>query len=343
MANPNGQNGSTQAPPANGGQKQNQAIQKVDPKQQAISNFNQYLELRKSTLSRVLPKHMTPERLIKVAMLAYSKTPKLRECSLESVGQAVMQAAELGLEPGGVLGHAYLVPYGNTCTLIPGYRGLIELARRSGEIESIEAHVVYANDKFTLKFGLDPVLEHEPNLDSEPGGLRFVYAIAKLKDGGKQLEVMTKAQVDAIRKRSKSGNNGPWVTDYEEMARKTVVRRLVKYLPLSTERAETLAKALELDNDNEAIDVTATHGDVEFKASSRSAAVLAKLQAEGKSEDAVFDVPDAIPEVAAMVETPSGLSEPNLAAKTEPAKAEEKPAPKVHEAAGGKIKITEVE
>jgi recombinational DNA repair protein RecT len=127
--------------------------------------------------------------------------------------------------------------------MIPGYRGLISLARRSGQLKSIEARVVYANDTFGIEYGTSPFLKHVPNLTGDPGPLVLVYAVARLVDGGEQVEVMTKVQVDAIRSRSRAGKSGPWVTDYDEMARKTVVRRICKYLPLSVE----LAKALEID------------------------------------------------------------------------------------------------
>lgn len=211
-----------------------------------------FLESKKDAIAEVLPKHLTPERVIKVALIAYNKTPALQQCSQSSLLMAIVQASEVGLEPGGALGHAYLVPYKQTCQLIIGYRGLIDLARRSGQIASIEAHVVHENDKFRCHFGTNPVLEHEPAWKGEPGEIVCVYAIAVLKDGSKQVEVMTRAQVDAIKNRSRASSNGPWVTDYAEMARKTVVRRLCKYLPLSVE----MQKALEIDNANDPIDIT---------------------------------------------------------------------------------------
>ncbi len=264
----------------------------ITQQQKQTIQFRDYLDARRGNLATVLPKHLTPERVIKIALAAYSKTPKLRECSMDSVYAAVLQAAELGLEPGGALGHAYLVPYGQTCTFIPGYRGLIELARRSGEIESIEAHVVYERDTFKLRFGLDLTLEHEPYLDGDPGKLRFVYGIARLKGGERQVEVMTKAQIDAIRARSRSGNNGPWVSDYEEMARKTVVRRLCKYLPLSPERAQPLSTAIEHDESDlgPIIDVVPT--ETETKAESRTAAVLERVQQAQQPEPSKVQIID---------------------------------------------------
>lgn len=296
------------------------AIQRSDPRQQKVINLRDYLEVRKKSLADVLPRHMTPDRVIKVALAAFSKTPKLQECTIESVAQSIMQAAELGLEPGGALGHAYLVPYGNTCTLIPGYRGLIRLARQSGEIDSIETHPVHANDKFTLKFGLNPILEHEPCLDGDPGELRFVYAIARLKDGGHQLEVMTKAQVDKIRSGSKGGNSQAWKDSFDEMARKTVVRRLCKYLPLSPEKSDTLAKALEID-DEPSIDVVAVR-DAEVKAETRSDQVLRKAK-KGAAVEPPLDVESEPADVSAPPtqnpdEPPPGVSLPTLADQPAP-------------------------
>src|SRR5690349_18973964 len=121
-------------------------------------NLQQLLESRKQAMAMVLPKHLSPDRLIKIALVAISKVPKLLDCNQESVLRSVMTAAELGLDCGGALGGAYLVPYGNDCQLIIGYRGMIDLARRSGEIVSIEARVVWKNDKFDVKFGTDTTI-----------------------------------------------------------------------------------------------------------------------------------------------------------------------------------------
>lgn len=226
-------------------QNQTAAIEKIDPRQ---ANLKDLFNRSKGAIAQVLPKHLTADRILKVTLAATSRTPKLLECSQTSILQSVMQAAQLGLEPGGPLGHAYLVPFKKECTLIVGYRGLIELARRSNQLDSIEARVVYARDKFRISFGLHQVLEHEPSYEEDPGEIVGVYSIARLKDGAPQVEFMTRAQVDKIRRRSPTSNfsDSPWRSDYDEMARKTVVRRICKYLPLTAE----LATALEL-NENE--------------------------------------------------------------------------------------------
>jgi recombination protein RecT len=145
------------------------------------------------------------------------------------------------------LGQFYLVPFGNVATPIIGYRGLLELARRSGQISSIRAVVVYEKDTFKLTEGIEQTIHHERYLGGDAGKPVYVYAVARLKDNSVQVEVMSRAQVEAIRARSRSGTNGPWVTDWEEMAKKTVFRRLAKWLPLASERFE---KALEMDNDD---------------------------------------------------------------------------------------------
>ena len=223
-----------------------------------IDGLRDLLAKARPSMEMVLPKHVNAERLIKVALVAVSKTPKLLECTKTSIVQSVMKAAELGLDCGGALGSAYLVPYkknskdarGNwqsemVCQLIVGYRGLIDLARRSGALSSIEARVVRERDRFELAFGLEPKLIHEPFLDGEAGGVRLVYCVARLTDGGTHVEVMTRDQVERIRERSKASKDGPWVTDWEEMARKTVVRRTCKYLPLSAE----IVRAMQEDRD----------------------------------------------------------------------------------------------
>ena len=261
-----------------------------------MGSLKSLFEKKKDAIAAILPKHLTAERIVKVTLSALSRNPELLACSQESIFFAVIQAAELGLEFGGVLGHAYMVPYKNKHTkrleavFIPGYRGLIALARRSGQIVSIEAHPVYERDKCVVRFGTNPTLDHEPFLDGDPGQIRLVYAVATLKDGGQQVEVMSLAQVLAIRDRSPAGQSGPWVSDFDEMARKTVVRRLWKYLPMSIE----MVKAAE--------------------------AVDAAAGADGGDFSGITDMmAESIPEVealeAAPADRPSGDLKAKLAAK----------------------------
>ena len=205
----------------------------------------------KSQIATAVPKHITPDRLMRVALVEMNKNPTLGLASPKSFVSAIIQCSSLGLEPGGALGHVYLIPFGNgkdekgrsNVQVIIGYRGMIDLARRSGQIVSISARAVYENDTFEFEYGLDETIRHKPCTDADKGVLTHVYAVAKLKDGGVQFEVMSVADVKAIQKQSKAGTNGPWVTHFEEMAKKTVVRRLFKYLPVSIE----IQKAVGLD------------------------------------------------------------------------------------------------
>lgn len=199
-----------------------------------------------------LPSHMTPERLLRIALTEVRRHPTLAECSQASLLSAVFSCAQLGLEPGGALGHAYLVPYKREVQFILGYRGMIDLARRSGLIESLTAHAVFEGDRFECVYGLLENLVHEPDWTNQnrtdPTKLRFVYAVARLTGGGVQFDVLSRAEIDAVRRRSKAGASGPWSTDYVPMALKTVVRRLFKWLPVSIE----IARAVGLDEAGEA-------------------------------------------------------------------------------------------
>lgn len=209
-------------------------------------------------IAMALPRHLTPERLVRICTTELRKIPKLAACSPASFVGAVIQCAQLGLEPGGALGHVYLIPFEKRkkvdgkwvtvetiCQVIIGYRGMLDLARRSGQIESISAYAVYEGDTFRCRLGLEPTLEHEPDWDNvgreAPDKIRLVYAVARLVGGGKQFVVMRRAEVEAIRARSKSADEGPWVTDYEQMALKTVVRRVFKFLPVSIELQTAVA------------------------------------------------------------------------------------------------------
>lgn len=218
-----------------------------------VTNVRGLIERSRSQIVAALPRHMTAERMMRVCNTAVQRTPKLLDCEPRSLIGAIVQASQLGLEPDGTLGHAYLIPFNNRksgkveCQFIPGYKGLIELARRSSQISTIYAQCVFANDAWDFQFGLEPQLRHTPTSE-EPGEMIAVYAVARLRDGGAQFEWMWKRQVDAIRKSSRAANDGPWVTHYEEMAKKTALRRLCKLLPTSPE----LARAVALDEQAEA-------------------------------------------------------------------------------------------
>lgn len=200
-------------------------------------------------IEKVASQHTNPDRLMALAISTINKNPKLGECSESSVMSCLMRCSTLGLEPSDVdgLGRAYILPFfskktGMQATFILGYKGLIELARRSGEIKDISARAVYDGDFFEYEYGLDEKLRHIPGFgEKTPDKLTFVYCVVHFKDGGHYFDVMTKAEVEAVRKRSKSPNNGPWVTDYEAMAKKTVIKRANPYLPLSVDAKTAIA------------------------------------------------------------------------------------------------------
>lgn len=211
----------------------------------------------KQQMALALPRHLTADRLARIATTEMRRVPALASCSPESFLGAIMQCAQLGLEPSNGLGQAYLIPFGNgkdkqgraNVQLIIGYRGMIDLARRSGQIVSLSARAVYENDEFSYQYGLHEDLHHVPAQDGETGELTHVYAVAKLKDGGLQFEVMTRKDIEKIRAQSQAAKSGssPWHTHFAEMAKKTVIRRLFKYLPVSIE----IQRAAVLDEQGE--------------------------------------------------------------------------------------------
>lgn len=188
-------------------------------------------------IARALPKHCKPDRMIRVALTSLLRTPKLNQVDVNSFAKAMLDLSQLGLEPDGRRVH--LLPFNNNKTqtvelqVIIDYKGLVELVRRSGEVLSIHASVVYENDGFEWRQGTEPDIKHNISLTEDRGKPIAAYAVVKLKDGALQFEVMTYKQIEDIRKRSKAKNSGPWVTDWDEMAKKTVFRRLSKWLPMN--------------------------------------------------------------------------------------------------------------
>ena len=192
-------------------------------------------------IKKALPSVITPERFTRMVLTALSSTPKLQTCTAESFLGAMMQAAQLGVEPNTPLGQAYLIPYGNACQFQLGYKGLIDLAYRSGEVSSIQAHEVHEGDTFEYEYGLDPKLKHIPAM-KDRGPVVMYYAVLKLKNGGVGFEVMSREDVEKFaRKKSKTFTKGPWQTDFDEMAKKTVLKKVLKYAPLKTEFVKAVA------------------------------------------------------------------------------------------------------
>lgn len=221
-----------------------------------------------------LPKHLTPERFARVAITALTRTPKLTECTQASLMKCLLDLSALGIEPDGR--RAHLIPYGNTCTLIIDWKGLAELAMRSGVIAKLHADIVCENDVFAYNLG--EIVEHRIDWRKPRGEMYAAYAMAVTKDGAVFVQVLTKDEIDGVRKRSKSSNNGPWVTDYAEMAKKTAFRRLSKWLPLSAEFRD----ATEKDDDVQPIERDVTPPKAE--GSKLFAPKLAPVEAEPQEE-----------------------------------------------------------
>ncbi len=205
-------------------------------------------------LVAALPRAISAERLVRLVCTEVRKNERLLECSYRSLIGATMEAAQLGLDIG-TRGHSWLIPYGKEATLVIGYRGMIDLAYRSERVRSVAAYVVYPGDTFTFEFGTSPAIAHVPvpaceREQPEEGGPSLpthAYAVIETTYGGTLMDVMPIEDIERIRERSRSKNKGPWVTDYDEMCKKTVMRRLFKLAPCSTE----LQRAVTLDDQAE--------------------------------------------------------------------------------------------
>ena len=222
--------------------------------------FPAMLEQFKGEIARALPKHLSSDRMVRIALTAFRMNPKLAQTDPRSVFAAVIQSSQLGLEVG-LMGEAHLVPFGSQCQLIPGYQGLMKLARNSGIVQDIYGHEVRINDKFDIVLGLNRTLIHEPlkksgfpASDEERGTIVGFYAVAVFKDGTRTFHAMSKEQIEQVRDNSrgyqmakKYGKESPWDTHFIPMGLKTVIRRLCNLLPKSPE----LAMALAMDEVNE--------------------------------------------------------------------------------------------
>jgi len=262
----------------------------------------------KDQLALALPKHLSPERFIRVAITAMTRTPKLADCDQASFFKCLLDLSAAGLEPDGR--RAHLIPYGTTCQLIIDYKGLLELAKRSGEVKAWRAELVCERDAFQWA---DGVVSHSINWREDRGATQCVYSHVTLSDGTMDYEVMTLAEVEAIRKRSRAASAGPWVSDFGEMAKKTVIRRHSKRLTLSPE----FHQATEADFDS----LAQVNGRVVPKIEPFLPPPTAALQdsrplpaARENTDDAIpFDAPEPPP------------AAPTPAAKATPAKRATKP------------------
>lgn len=207
-------------------------------------NVETIAKLLPATYGSDMARNLAAQGFIEKVISSASKTPKLMDCDMLTLGWALKTAAQLGLEINSPLGHAYLIPYGKQAQLQIGYRGFIALARRSGQISSVGSEIVYEQDQFKISLGTHRDLLHVPDIRSDRGAMIGAYATVLFKDGTTDFEYMTADEIGAIRKRSLSGNSGPWVTDTTEMWRKTPLRRLVKRLPMASEESSIVAAAV---------------------------------------------------------------------------------------------------
>ena len=246
-------------------------------KKKTPQSIQDYIEVMKPAIQAALPSVMTPERFTRITLSALSANSKLKECSPQSFLGAMMTAAQLGLEPNTPLGQAYLIPFRNhnqlECQFQLGYKGLIDLAYRSGEVSIIQAHTVRENDEFTYELGLDPKLKHIPAKKDRGDPIAY-YAMFKTKDGGYGFQVMSIDEINEhARKFSKSFGNGPWQTNFDEMAKKTVLKKVLKYAPLKSDFVRSIAQdgttkteissdMAEMPDVTEYIDIDAETGEV---------------------------------------------------------------------------------
>lgn len=233
-------------------QNANQVTDQPKKERTPAQKVSDYLQNMMPAIQAVLPKQVDAERLSRIALNVIRTNPKLLQCDINSLMGGVMEAAKLGLEPG-LMGQCYLIPFekkkkvGNDwvteridAQFIIGYKGLIDLVRRSGQVSTIEARTVYENDVFDFEYGLDSSLIHKPTL-KEKGEPIAYYAVAKLKDGGSSFIVMSKTEMEQYKDKYAKAKGyggkvvGPWADEFDAMARKTCLRQLIKYLPISVE------------------------------------------------------------------------------------------------------------
>ena len=222
-------------------------IQKEEVKLTANMTIPDMVKAMMPEIKKALPSVITPERFTRIALSALNNTPQLQQCTPMSFLAALMNAAQLGVEPNTPLGQAYLIPYKNKgnleCQFQLGYKGLIDLAYRNGQMQTIQAQAVYENDFFEYEYGLEPKLIHRPAF-SDRGELVYFYGVWRATTGGYGFSVMSKVDMDSYaRTYSKAFDSGysPWKTSYEEMAKKTVIKQALKYAPIKTDFQRALS------------------------------------------------------------------------------------------------------
>lgn len=215
--------------------------------QLTVVDFQKQLkEYERTCFDGALPKHINPASFARCARSYISSNPGLLRCDPKTLWSSILTIAQLGLLPEGFLGQAYIIPYGNKAQFIPGYRGYMELAWRSGKIMSFTAHAVFKGDVFECSYGLDETLRHIPkNFDHNPDDLIKAYSIVKFKGVGHVIKVLDRKEIDPIRDKALSNkenrDRSPWATHYIEMAEKTAVRRIAKFIPMSPDLQKAVA------------------------------------------------------------------------------------------------------
>lgn len=247
-----------------------------------VAVIRQNLEVMAPQLQAALPEHVTVEKFTRVAMTAIQQTPALQNADRASLFGAIVRLAQDGLLPDGR--EAAIVMFGQQATAMPMIAGVLKKVRQSGEVAKISAQVVYENDEFVVSYGFDEDVTHiPPSLDKPRGKPIGAYATAVLKDGSKLLEVMSHEEIEKVRAVSRSGKSGPWVQWWGEMARKTVMRRLSKRLPMSTdlesafERDETMAHTPDT--------VTVEHTPAPVRIASRLDALEHEITGDGEAQE----------------------------------------------------------
>lgn len=218
------------------------------PAKQSKGGMEHMLTLMATEIKRALPENIKSERFQRIALTAFNGNPKLQECNPTSFLAAMMQSAQLGLEPNTPLGQAYLIPFKDgksqemRVQFQIGYKGLLDLANRTREYKAIYCHTVHENDEFDISYGLDQKLIHKPYLEGDRGQAIGYYAVYKLINGGEGFSYMTKEEIlNHAQKFSKTFKFGPWQTDFDAMAKKTVLKQALKYAPLATELQQATA------------------------------------------------------------------------------------------------------
>jgi recombination protein RecT len=228
-----------------------------------VRALSRFLDARVKNLAKFAASRIRPEVLVRLAVFEFSQNEWLRRCTPESIYASLILAAQMGLEPSGLRGECYLVPYKGKCTLIPGWRGLVKLALRSKAVKSVYSHIVYEADEFRVWLGSEPRVEHRPSFDGQRGNVIAAYAVALMENGAIDIEVMTIEELEKVRdmaRAGRGGKDGPAYENWEEqMYRKAPIRRLAKRLPLGDDfflaaKADELADAGEPDKITSYID-----------------------------------------------------------------------------------------